>query len=88
DEKGLSNLMNEQPLDQEEGIETEVPVHLERVLEPIRQRRAKNQNLLSKQQLAQTDQSTSKLPSDTVDALRRIFLNRKNEMGDDPPALK
>lgn len=88
DEKGLSNLMNEQPLDQEESIETEVPVHLERVLDPIRQRRAKNQNLLSKQQLAQTDQSTSKLPSDTVDALRRIFLNRKNEMGDDPPALK
>ena len=87
-EKGLSNLLNEMPLDQEESNGTDVPLHLERVLNPLRQRRAKNQNLMSKQQLAQTNQSSSKLNSDTVDALRRIFKNRQSGMGDEPPILK
>jgi DNA primase len=92
-EKGLSNLLTDQPIDQQESSESdattaEVPLHLERVLDPLRQRRAKNQNLMSKQQLAQTNTSSSKLNSDTVDALRRIFKNRQSQMGDQPPTLK
>lgn len=92
-EKGLSDLLNEQPLDQQKEGETNaipafVPLHLERVLSPLLKRRAKNQNLMSKQQLAQTDKSSSKLNSDTVEALRSIFKNRQSGMGDAPPELK
>ncbi|MEQ9406503.1 MAG: DNA primase [Fuerstiella sp.] len=86
-EKGISDLMNELPLDQE-GDGTWIPSHLERVLNPLLLRRAKNQNMLSKQQLAQTQASSSTLNSDTVDALRRIFRNRISQMGDGPPTLK
>lgn len=93
DEKGLSHLLNDQPIDQQERSESdamnaEVPLHLERVLDPLRLRRAKNQNLMSKQQLAQTNASSSKLNSDTVEALQRIFKNRQSQMGDQPPTLK
>lgn len=87
-EKGVSNLLDELPLDQEEHPVAEIPLHLERVLNPLLQRRAKNQNLMSKQQLAQTDQSSSKLNSDTVEALRRIFKNRQSGMGNSPLELK
>ncbi|MCP4174891.1 MAG: DNA primase [Fuerstiella sp.] len=86
-EKGISELMREQPLTDETGGTT-VPPHLERVLHPILQRRAKNQNMLSKQKLAQADSSSSKLNNDTMDALRRIFRFRQSQMGDDPPSLK
>jgi DNA primase len=86
-EKGISELMREQPLTDETGG-TSVPPHLERVLGPILLRRAKNQNMLSKQKLAQADSSSSKLNNDTMDALRRIFSFRQSQMGDDPPSLK
>jgi len=86
-EKGISELMREQPLADETGG-TSVPSHLERVLRPILLRRAKNQNMLSKQKLAQADSSSSNLNNDTMDALRRIFSFRQSQMGDDPPSLK
>jgi len=80
-EKGISNLMNELPLDYEDGDGAFVPPHLERVLRPLILRRAKNQIMLSKQRMAQTQTSTSELHSDTMEALRRIEKSRKNEMG-------
>jgi DNA primase len=86
-EKGIAELMREQPLTSETGG-TFVPPHLERVLRPLLIRRAKNQNMLSKQKLAQADSSSSKLNHDTMDALRRIFRFRQSQMGDDPPSLK
>ncbi len=86
-EKGISELMREQSLTDENGG-TSVPPHLERVLRPILLRRAQNQNMLSKQKLAQADSSSSKLNNDTMDALRRIFRFRQSQMGDDPPSLK
>ena len=80
-EKGISDLMNELPLDYEDGDGAFVPPHLERVLRPLILRRAKNQIMLSKQRMAQTQTSTSELHSDTMEALRRIEKSRKNEMG-------
>lgn len=87
-EKGISNLMNEQPLDHQESDGAVVPAHLQRVLAPLLSRRDKIQNMLSKQQMAQAPASSSELNSDTVDALRRIFTFRKGQMGDNPPRLK
>jgi hypothetical protein len=86
-EKGISELMREQSLTDENGG-TSVPPHLERVLRPILLRRAQNQNMLSKQKLAQADSSSSTLNNDTMDALRRIFRFRQSQMGDDPPSVK
>ena len=86
-EKGIMELMREQPLTSETGG-TSVPPHLERVIHPLLLRRAKNQNMLSKQKLAQADSSSSRLNTDTMDALRRIFRFRQSQMGDDPPSLK
>jgi DNA primase len=86
-EKGISELMREQSLTDGNGG-TSVPPHLERVLRPILLRRAENQNMLSKQKLAQADSSSSKLNNDTMDALRRIFRFRQSQLGDDPPSLK
>ena len=80
-EKGLSDFMNELPLDHEERDGAFVPPHLERVLKPLLHRRAKNQNMLSKQRIAQTPASSSTLHSDTMEALRRIQQFRQNEMG-------
>lgn len=87
-EKGISDFMNEQPLDHDESDGAFVPPHLERVLKPLVHRRAKNRSLLSKQKIAQTDSSSSsKLHSDTMDALRKLQQFRKNEMGN-PSTLK
>ena len=82
--KGVANLMNEQPLAYKESGGTGVPPHLERVIYSLHLRRAKNQIMLSKQQLAQTHASTSELHSDKMDALRRIEKLRKREMGNPP----
>ncbi len=87
-EKGVSNLMNELPLDHQESDGICVPPHLQRVLSPLLSRRDKIQSMLSKQQLAQTPASSSELNSDTMDALRRIFSIRQSQMGDSPPNLK
>jgi len=81
-EKGISDFMNELPPDHEELNGTFVPPHLERVLKPLLQRRVKNQNLLSKQKIAQaTSSSSSNLHSDTMDALRKLQQSREDEMG-------
>jgi DNA primase len=87
-EKGISDFMNELPLDHDESDGTFVPPHLERVLKPLIHRRNKNQSQLSKQKIAQTDSSSpSKLHSDKMDALRKLQQFRKNEMGN-PSTLK
>jgi len=87
-EKGISDLMNELPLDHEDRDGTFVPPHLERVLKPLIHRRDKNQSQLSKQKIAQMDSSSpSKLHSDKMDALRKLQQFRKNEMGN-PSTLK
>lgn len=87
-EKGISDFMNELPLDHDESDGTFVPPHLERVLKPLIHRRNKNQSQLSKQKIAQTGSSSpSKLHSDKMDALRKLQQFRKNEMGN-PSTLK
>lgn len=86
-EKGISDLMNEQPPDHEGG--DFVPPHLERVLRPLILRRDKNQNIVSKQKMAQSQQaSSSELLSDTMDALRRITSNIEKKSGNSPEDYK
>lgn len=80
-EKGISNLMTQPPAEHQTMDGTFVPPHLERVLRPLFHRRARNQNMLSKQKMAQTQTSSSELHSDTMEALRRITKSRKDEMG-------
>lgn len=86
-EKGISDLMNEQPPDHEGGDFT--PPHLERVLRPLILRRDKNQNIVSKQKMAQSQQaSSSELLSDTMDALRKITSNIEKKSGNSPEDYK
>lgn len=86
-EKGISDLMNEQPPDHEGG--DFIPPHLERVLRPLILRRDKNQNIVSKQKMAQSQQaSSSELLSDTMDALRRITSNIEKKSGHSPEDYK
>lgn len=81
EEKGIFRLMNDQPNAHEQAGGASAPSHLERVLRPILERREKRLNLVSKQLLAQTAQSKSKLDDDTIDALRRIHKFRQSQMG-------
>ncbi len=87
-EKDLPGLMTERMPGDEFASGTTVPLHLERVLHPLLQRREKNQILLSKQKMALTTTSTSDLDSDTRDALRRITSVRKTQPGNDVPRFK
>lgn len=86
-EKGISDLMAEQSAD-EDSSGTPVPLHLERVLHPLLERRARHLTLQSKQKMAQTDPSSSSLNSDAKEALRRTFKFRQSQMGNEPPSLK
>ena len=81
EEKGIFRLMNDQPNAHEQAGGASAPSHLERVLRPILERREKRLNLVSKQLLAQTAQSKSKLDDDTIDALRRLHKFRQSQMG-------
>ncbi len=86
-EKGIPDLM-EEPSDQEDESGTYVPLHLERVLNPLLDRRARHQTLQSKQKMAQTVTSSSALNSDAKEALRRIYQFRQGQLGNDPPTFK
>jgi hypothetical protein len=86
-EKGISKLMAEQSAD-EEGSDTFVPLHLERVLHPLLERRARHLTLQSKQKMAQTETSSSSLNSDAKEALRRTYKFRQSQMGNEPPSFK
>ena len=87
EEKGIFRLMNDQPNAHEQAGGASAPSHLERVLRPILERREKRLNLVSKQFLAQTAQSKSKLDDDTIDALRRLHKFRQSQMGN-PTEMK
>lgn len=87
EEKGIFRLMNDQPNAHEKVGGASAPSHLERVLRPILERREKRLNLVSKQLLAQTAQSKSKLDDDTIDALRRLHKFRQSQMGN-PTEMK
>lgn len=87
EEKGIFRLLTEQSSAQEQGGGTEVPLHLERVLGPLLERREKRLNLVSKQLLAQSATSVSGLDDDTKDALRRLSNFRKSQMGH-PSSMK
>lgn len=82
-DKNLQALLNDMD-DGQSGPGGEVPPHLECVLRPLILRRAKFQKMLSKQQMAQTNSSSSKLNSDSIEALRRIEQLRKLEMENRP----
>lgn len=82
-DKNITALLNDMDAGQS-GPGGEVPPHLECVLRPLILRRAKFQKMLSKQQMAQTDSSSSKTLSDKFEALRRIEQLRKFEMEDRP----
>ena len=86
-EKGISELMAEHSVD-EHGSETVVPLHLERVLHPLLERRARYHTLRSKQKMAQTDSSSSNLNSDAKEALHRIYQFRQEQLGNQPPTFK
>jgi DNA primase len=81
EEKGIFRLLTEQPSDQEQAGGMEMPLHLERVLRPVLERREKRLNLVSKQLLAQSAPSVSEIDDDTKDALRRLTNFRKSQMG-------
>ena len=87
EEKGIFRLMNDQPNAHEQAGGASAPSHLERVLRPILERREKRLNLVSKQLLAQTALSKSKLDDDTIDALRRLHKFRQSQMGN-PTEMK
>jgi DNA primase len=88
-EKGISKLMAEHKLDHDEDDGGEsIPLHLERVLHPLLTRRARNQNLLSKQKMAQTESSASKLNNDAKEVLRRIYSFRQGQLGGGSSPLK
>ena len=87
EEKGIFRLLTDQPSGHEPGSGTSVPLHLERVLYPLLQRREKRLNLVSKQLLAQTAPTVSALDDDTKDALRRLYSFRQSQMGN-PSAMK
>jgi len=86
-EKGISELMAEQSVD-ENGSDTSVPLHLERVLHPLLERRARHHTLQSKHKMAQTETSSSSLNSDAKEALRRMTTFRQSQMGNEPPLFK
>lgn len=87
EEKGIFRLMNDQPNAHDQAGGASAPSHLERVLRPILERREKRLNLVSKQLLAQTAHSKSKLDDDTIDALRRLHKFRQSQMGN-PTEMK
>jgi DNA primase len=86
-EKGLSELMTEQSV-HEDGSDTFVPLHLERVIHPLLERRVRNRTLQSKHKMAQTETSPSSLNSDAKEALRRTTTFRQSQMGNEPPFFK
>ncbi|MCH2200967.1 MAG: DNA primase [Fuerstiella sp.] len=86
-EKGISELMAEQSAD-ENGSDTSVPLHLERVLHPLLERRARYHTLQSTHKMTQTETSLSSLNSDAKEALRRIYNFRQGQMGNEPPSFK
>jgi len=86
-EKGLSELMAEQSV-HEDGSDTFVPLHLERVIHPLLERRARNRTLQSKHKMTQTETSSSSLNSDAKEALRRTTTFRQSQMGNEPPSFK
>jgi len=72
--------MKEDVLDHQGG-ETQVSPHLQRVMNPLILRRDKNQIVVSKQKMAQAQNASSELLSDTLETLRRITKLKRNEMG-------
>jgi DNA primase len=81
EQKGISRLMREQPQAHQEDQLGDIPLHLQRVLRPLLERREKQRNLFSKQRLAQTEVSSSELNDDQKDALRQLYSFRLNQMG-------
>lgn len=86
-EKGISDLMAEQSAN-EDSSDTPVPLHLERVLHPLLERRARHHTLQSKHKMTQTESSSSSLNSDAKEALRRMYNFRQGQMGNEPPSFK
>jgi len=86
-EKGVPDLMVEQSA-AEEGSGASVPLHLERVLRPLLERRARYHTLQSTHKMSQTETSSSTLNSDAKEALRRTYNFRQSQMGNEPPSLK
>lgn len=83
-EKGISELMNEDPLEHQgdsQRLDAEIPAHLQRVLNPLILRRDRNQIVVSKQKMAQAQNASGELLSDTLETLRRITKLKRNEMG-------
>ena len=81
EQKDILNLMKEVPEGAEPGEDQGIPMHLQRVLQPLLFRREKQRTLLSKQQLAQSDNASSELNNDQKDALRQMYSFRLNQMG-------
>lgn len=81
EQKGIFRLMNEQPSGHEPTQGQHVPLHLQRVLLPLLDRREKQRHLLSKQRMAQTEASSSELNHEQKDALSRLYSFRLNQMG-------
>lgn len=81
EQKGIFRLMNEQVLNPGQDAASPIPLHLQRVLGPLLERREKQRNLVSKQRMAQTDVSSSELNDDQKQALRQLYRFRLNQMG-------
>ena len=81
EQKNIIGLMQERPDGQDDEQQQCIPMHLQRVLEPLLLRREKHRNLLSKQRLAQSENSSSELNNDQIDVLRRMYSFRLNQMG-------
>ncbi|MFO0425998.1 MAG: DNA primase [Planctomyces sp.] len=81
EQKGVLRLMSASPQAHDSEEKGMMPLHLQRVLRPLLERREKRRNLLSRQRLAQTEASASELNDDQKDALRQLYDFRLNQMG-------
>jgi DNA primase len=85
EEKDILRLMTESS--QEPSDAADIPLHLQRVLIPLLDRREKKLQVASKQRMAQADSPASQLNSDAREALARLYSFRKSQMGH-PSAMK
>lgn len=80
-QKGIRNLLLEQPQPHEADRGVSVPVHLLRVLKPLLERRARQQYLKPAQPAGQAEESAGELSVGQRDALNRLYSFRLNQMG-------
>jgi DNA primase len=79
EQKGIQRLMEESSSVAEQS--QQIPLHLERVLIPLIDRREKKRQSASKQRMSRGEDPTSELNSDAREALASLYRFRRSQMG-------